>query len=192
MIWVDYCILAVTLISVVVGVLRGFTKEIFSLLNWALAFGLAWLFGDAVSDQLRGSISIPALRVVAGHAVCFFGGLLLGAVLAMLLVESVRNSRLAAVDRTLGAGFGLLRALLLAAVFVMIADNMGARQERWRQNSVVVSRLEWLAGGVQVLVPETWLEAIRPQPDPPTAPPAELPAEPGAPEEGSPAGPQES
>lgn len=163
MIWVDYCILAVTLLSVVVGVLRGFTREFFSLLTWALAISLTLLFGTTVADALQSTISIPALRVVAGYAACFLGGLLLGALVSMLFVEMVRNSRLASADRTLGAGFGLLRALLVTALFVMIAENMGGREERWWQGSMVIGKVEWLASGLQVLVPESWLQAIRPQ-----------------------------
>lgn len=167
MIWLDYCLLALAFVSVVVGALRGFTKEVLSLVIWVMAFGLAWLFGDFASDQLKNLVSIPALRTVAGHALCFFGGLLVGAIISMLLVETVRNSRLASVDKTVGAGFGLLRALLIAAAFVMVADNMGARGERWWQQSMVVGKLEWLAKGLEVLVPEAWLQAIRPQAEAP-------------------------
>jgi membrane protein required for colicin V production len=163
MIWVDYCILAVALISLIVGALRGFTREIFSLLNWILAFGLAWLFGDQAAAAMTSMIAAPDLRTLAGYTVCFFGGLLLGAVLSMLLVEGVRNSRLAPVDRTLGAGFGVLRALLLVALFVMIADNMGAEDERWRQRSTLITHLEWMADALESVVPDKWLAAIRPE-----------------------------
>lgn len=175
MIWVDYCILAVTLLSVVVGVLRGFTRETFSLLTWVLAIGLTLIFGDMVSDALQSTISIPSLRIIAGHAACFFGGLLLGALITMLFVEAVKNSRLANADRTLGAGFGLLRALVLVGAFVMIADNMGGREERWWQRSMIVPRVEWLAGSLQVLVPESWLKMIRPQVEQAPADPAAAP-----------------
>jgi membrane protein required for colicin V production len=166
MIWVDYCILAVALISLIVGALRGFTREIFSLLNWILAFGLAWMFGGWAADRMQSLIAASDLRTLAGYAACFFGGLLIGAILSMLLVEGVRNSRLASVDRTLGAGFGLMRALLLVAIFVLIADNMGARDERWRQRSSLITHVEWMAAAIGNIVPEPWLAAIRPEPLP--------------------------
>lgn len=164
MIWVDYCILALTMISMIIGALRGFTKELFGLLTWGLGFILAWLFGPIVADLLQNQISIPALRISAGYAVCFLGGLLLGAVLSMLLVESVRNSRLATADHTLGGGFGLLRALLVTGLFVMVAANMGAKEDNWWKESLIVGRMEWLGSGLQGLFPESWLEKIRPQP----------------------------
>lgn len=178
MIWVDYCILGLTLLSVIIGVIRGFTKEIFGLLSWALAFGLALLFGDVVAEMLQGKIAVPVLRTVSGYAICFLGGLLIGAVSSMLLVESVRNSRLAPIDRTLGGGFGLLRALLIAGLFVMLAGNMGAKEERWWQNSMLIGKLTWLADGIEAITPESWLVRIRPEPS--TEP---SPAEPSAPQE---------
>ena len=177
MIWVDYCILAVTLLSVVIGVLRGFTRELFSLLTWGLALALTLLFGEQAAEGLKFIISIPALRVVAGYAACFFGGLLLGAIISMLFVEMVRNSRLAAADRTLGAGFGILRALLVTAVFVMLADNMGARGESWWQRSKIIDKTEWLARGVEALMPERWLASLRPDNTETSAQPADQPQE---------------
>ena len=167
MIWVDYCILGVTLLSVVTGLLRGFTKEIFGLLTWALALILTWLFGDTAVGLLEGRISIPALRWLAGYAITFLGGLLIGSLASMLFVEWVRNSRLATADRTLGGGFGLIRALLIAGLFVMVAGNMGAKPEAWWQKSFFVPKLEWLADGLEHLVPETWLEKIRPEAEAP-------------------------
>ena len=41
--WPDYAILGTILISVLVGALRGFMKEVFSLLVWAAAFVIAYL-----------------------------------------------------------------------------------------------------------------------------------------------------
>lgn len=163
MIWVDYCILAVTLISIIAGILRGFTKEFFNLLTWTLAIILALVFGDQAAVLLEHKISIPALRIAAGHAIIFLGGLLIGAIVSSLLVESVSNSRFASADRTLGGGFGFLRALFLVAVFIMVAANMGAKQDKWWHQSLFVGRMEWLAEGLQILVPERWLETIRPE-----------------------------
>ena len=39
--WPDYAVLAVLAISVLVGALRGFIKEVFSLLVWSAAFLIA-------------------------------------------------------------------------------------------------------------------------------------------------------
>ncbi|TXI08854.1 MAG: hypothetical protein E6Q76_06660 [Rhizobium sp.] len=59
MIWVDWCIVAVFLISILVGLLRGFAREILNVLTWVLAFGLAWLFGDMVANFWTRTSPIP-------------------------------------------------------------------------------------------------------------------------------------
>lgn len=171
MIWVDYCIIAVTLISLLAGILRGFTKEVLGIVTWVCALLVTWLFSDTAVSLLRIKISNPALSTAAGYAATFLLGLLIGAVISSLIVDAIRNSRFSSADRTLGAGFGLLRAALLTAVFVMVAANMGAREDKWWQESKIVPRLEWLANGLQMLVPPAWIEKLQPEPEPVAEPP---------------------
>lgn len=162
MIWVDWCILAVVLISILVGVFRGFAREILNLLTWALAFGVAWIFGDHLAGLLAAKIAEPAVRIACAYAVLFLGGLLTGAVLTHFLTDWIRDSVFNGIDRTLGGGFGLLRGAVVVILFVLLAGTMGARQDRWWHQSIFVPRLEWLAEGMKVLVPERWLEKIKP------------------------------
>ena len=162
MIWVDYCIIAVTLISLVTGILRGFTKEVLGIITWVAALLFTWLFSEYAIALLRIKITNPALSTAAGYAATFLLGLLIGAVVSSLVVEAIRNSRFSSADRTLGAGFGVIRAALLVALFIMVAGNMGARQDNWWKQSMIVPRMEWLADGLQMLVPMSWLEKIQP------------------------------
>lgn len=164
MIWVDYCIIAVFLISVVIGVARGFVRETLGIATWVLAFWLALAFADEAAAALDQKISDPALRLAASYAVLFLGGLLVGAITTWFVCELVDNSSFRRMDRTLGGGFGLIRAALLAAAFVLVADTMGARQDAWWQQSTLVRHFEWLARGLQSIVPVGWLEKLRPAP----------------------------
>ncbi|HUS24543.1 MAG TPA: CvpA family protein [Candidatus Binatia bacterium] len=166
MIWVDYCIIAVFLISVVIGIARGFVREVLGIGTWVLAVWLAWAFSDEAALALEHKISDPALRLAASYAVLFLGGLLVGAITTWFVCELVDNSSFRRTDRTLGGGFGLVRASLLAAAFVLVADTMGARQDAWWQESVFVTRLEWLAQGLKSVVPAGWLEKLKPAPIP--------------------------
>lgn len=163
MIWVDYCILGLTLISIIVGIARGFTKEVFGIVTWIAAIIIAWLFGEYVADLLKIKIANPALSTAAGYAVTFLGGLIIGAVISAFVVEIIRNSRFASADRTIGGGFGLLRAVLLTAIFVMVAGNMGAKSENWWNQSMLISRITWLADGLEIFVPVSWLQKIQPE-----------------------------
>lgn len=164
MIWVDYCILVVFLFSVLIGVWRGFTREVLSLMTWLLAFALAWFFGDAGDRMLASKISDPTLRQAAAYAVLFFGGLLIGAIITHFAVQAIRDSRFLPADRTLGGGIGVLRGFLVITVFVLVAGRMGAHEDRWWRESALISHFTQLADSVATLIPERWLEALKPAP----------------------------
>lgn len=165
MIWVDYCIVVVTLISVLTGIIRGFTKEVFGIVTWVAALIVAWMFGETAASLLRIKISNPALSLAVGYAATFLAGLLVGTVISTLLTETIRNSRFSSADRTLGGGFGLIRALLLVGLFILVAGTMGAKRDKWWQQSLLVGKLEWLGEGLKVIVPISWLEKLEPTPE---------------------------
>lgn len=165
MIWVDWCIVAVFLISILIGVIRGFAREILILLTWVLAFGLAWGFGDLVAGMLVERISEPAVRIASAYAALFIGGLLIGAILTHLLTEWIRGSVLDGIDRTLGGGIGFIRAVLIVSLFLIVAGTMGAKQDRWWHQSLIIPHVEWLADGFKTLIPERWLERLKPSAD---------------------------
>ena len=165
MIWVDWCIVAVFLISILIGLLRGFAREILNVLSWVLAFGLAWLFGDMVAGLLTGHISSPEIRSVCAYAVLFIAGLLTGAIITYLLTEWIRGSFLDGIDRTLGGAIGFVRALFFTCVFLVIAGTMGAKQDRWWNESLFIPHIDWLAEDLKLLIPERWLERLKPAPE---------------------------
>ncbi|MGH8518232.1 MAG: CvpA family protein, partial [Panacagrimonas sp.] len=55
--WADYGILAIVILSILIGLLRGFTREIFGLGTWILAILLAILFGPDVAQSLQSHVA---------------------------------------------------------------------------------------------------------------------------------------
>lgn len=161
MIWVDWCILAVMLISILFGIFRGFSREILNLLTWALAFLLAWLLGPWVANLLHDLIAQAAVRSAVAHAGLFMTGLLIGSLITHFFTDWVRNSVLNDMDRTLGGGFGFLRGLLVVSAFMLVAGTLGANKDRWWQHSLLLPHMEWLADGLGYLTPESWLQKLK-------------------------------
>ncbi|HEX4870859.1 MAG TPA: CvpA family protein [Nevskiaceae bacterium] len=178
MIWVDWCILLVVLISGLIGLFRGFTREILGLLTWALALWLAVALVGWADQALAPHIASLALRLAVAYALLFLSGLLLGGIVTALLTDAIRNSRYSSADRTLGAGVGLIRGGLLVAVFVLIAGLYGARSESWFRQSALLLRFEPLAQALQVLIPEDWLRRLQPRSLPTPTPAAPVPSTP--------------
>ncbi|NKF24290.1 CvpA family protein [Solimonas marina] len=160
MTWIDYCIVALALISVLVGVVRGFTREILSLCTWVFAFLMAALFGGRAAYLLEGHIADPALREAVSCGIVFFLALLVGTIVTHFVVQAVRDSRFSASDRTLGAGVGVLRAVIVLVLFVIVASRLGAAQDGWWQKSRIVPHFVGIAHGVEALIPQRWLNFL--------------------------------
>lgn len=160
MTWIDYCIASLALISVLVGVVRGFTREILSLMTWIFAFVFAALFGGRAAKLLENHIHDPALREAVACGLVFFATLLIGAIFTHVAVQAVRDSRFSASDRTLGGGVGVLRAVIALSVFVLVAGRLGAADDNWWRHSRIVPHVVGLAHGLETIIPQRWLDFL--------------------------------
>jgi membrane protein required for colicin V production len=161
MIWVDYCIVGLLLVSTIVGVIRGFARETLGLLTWVLAIWLAISFSGAAATRLAPYISVPSVRIAAAYALLFLGGLLFGGIITALIVRFMRASALSSTDRTLGGGFGVIRGAVLVGLFILIAGTTPARHDPWWQKSVLLGQFQWLADGLRVLIPPRWIDQLQ-------------------------------
>jgi membrane protein required for colicin V production len=119
--WPDYAILSVVAISILVGALRGFIKEVFSLLVWAAAFAVAYHFGGDVAAMMEDAVSLPSARTAMGFTGLFVAVLLLGGLLNYLLGRLVETTGLSGTDRLLGGVFGAARGLALVVAALLVA-----------------------------------------------------------------------
>lgn len=150
MTWPDYAILAVIAVSVVVGALRGFIKEVFSLLVWAAAFLVAYYFAGDVADLMKNAVTLPSARVAMGFAGLFIAVLLIGGLLNYLLGRLVESTGLTGTDRLLGGVFGAARGLAIILVVLLVAGFTPIPGDPWWKESRTISRLmpmvKWVAG----------------------------------------------
>jgi membrane protein required for colicin V production len=112
----DAGIFLVILLSAILAFARGFVHEFLSIAAWAGAV-LAVIFGlPYLRPIARDFITLPLLAdAVAGTAI-FIVALLILSFVTRALSGRVRDSALNAVDRSLGAVFGLARGALLVCL----------------------------------------------------------------------------
>jgi len=158
--WPDYAIVAVVLISALVGALRGFIKEVFSLLVWAAAFLLAYHFAGDLADMMENAVTLPSARTAMGFAGIFIAVLLVGGLLNYLLGRLVETTGLSGTDRVLGGVFGAARGLVMVVAFLLIAGFTPIPDDPWWEESKTIARLmplvDWAAG----YLPETVTEHL--------------------------------
>jgi len=156
--WPDYAILAVIAVSTLVGLLRGFIKEVFALLVWAAAFLLAYHFAGGVAGLMEGSVSLPSARLAMGFAGVFISVLLVGGLANYLLGRLVETTGLSGTDRLLGGAFGAVRGLALVLTLLLVAGLTPLPADPWWQESRTIARLmplvEWAASYLPEVVTE--------------------------------------
>ncbi|MCG2634062.1 MAG: CvpA family protein [Gammaproteobacteria bacterium] len=146
--WLDLLILAVILVSLVVGVVRGLIKEALTLLSWVTAGWLAWRFHPWLMPHFSAWIEQPSLRVLAAVLVIFILSLVLLTALSFLLTKLIGHAGLSGLNRSLGGLFGIARGALAISLLVMLATLTPVIHEQWWLDSYAVpyfmTLTEWL------------------------------------------------
>lgn len=150
MTWPDYAILGTIAISILVGALRGFIKEVFSLVVWAAAFIIAYQYGGDIAGLMDDHISLPSARTAMGFTGLFIVVLLIGGLLNYLLGRLIESTGLSGTDRLLGGVFGTARGLALVVTVLLVAGFTPIPADPWWKDSQLVQRLmplvEWSSG----------------------------------------------
>jgi membrane protein required for colicin V production len=152
--WVDYCIIAVFVISILHAVWRGVIREGFALLGWILAIVAVCLWRGDVAAAMPADWS-PAVRTAAASASLFLGVMILMGLAGWALSQFVQAIGLGLLDRMLGALFGVMRGFVIVLVVVVIATHTPLkRANAWESAAMLpffVASLEllepWLPGG---------------------------------------------
>ncbi len=139
--WADYCIIIALVLSVLMGLWRGFIGEVIALACWVLAFWVAWTFGAQLATQFT-AITLPSARLLLGYAICFVGVLVAGALVGFLMRKLVATSGLSGSDRMLGMLFGLLRGLAIVTIAVLILKFTPLPQDPWWKESRLLPTFE--------------------------------------------------
>jgi membrane protein required for colicin V production len=153
MIWIDYTIIGLILISSVIGLLRGLIREAFSLVIWVVAIWIGLTFSREFSSFLEGMISYPSARIAAAFAVLFFITLILGALISYLLGELVKKTGLTGSDRFAGMIFGIARGLVVVAIIIMLAGLTPLPEDSWWKESALIPPFQALAVWLREHIP---------------------------------------
>ena len=134
--WVDGAMLAVLVVSFVVGAWRGLVFELLAILGWFVAFIAAQSAWPWLGAHLPVGTPGSLLNHAVAFACVFLVALVLWSVLSRIVRRLVRATPLAPVDRVLGAAFGVVRGLLvLLLVAAVVAYTPAERSADWRASS---------------------------------------------------------
>src|ERR1700680_2051056 len=180
----DIILLFVMMISALLAMVRGFMREILSIASWAAA-AIATLYAypklEPVAKQYFTNDTVA--KGVAIAAV-FLGTLLVVSIITVKISDMILDSRVGALDRTLGFLFGLGRGLVIVVVaFLFFAWLVPDRsQPEWvrgaKSKVVLQSTGDWLMSMLPDDPESTILKRLKkPKPDDSDAPPDAAPGQ---------------
>ena len=171
MIAVDYIILAIVLISAVMGLVRGLLREAIAVITWFLAIVLAWTFAPSLEPLLGGVLEGSPLRIWAARTIIFVGVLLVGGAISVIVTNFVRVSIFAAMDRFLGFILGIIRGIVIVGAFTIAVQALRMDEDPSWQRSKLMPYAAGVADALRGIVGENLerLEKTLIQPAPATS-----------------------
>lgn len=122
---VDLIVFVVLLLSALLALFRGFTKEVLSIVGWVAALAVTYFFFPLARDLSRTYIESRLFADIAAGIALFLPTLILCSILTHWISEQVRRaSAISAVDRSLGFLFGLARGALIVVIAFWVIDRM--------------------------------------------------------------------
>ncbi len=179
--WLDFLLLGVMMISGLLAMIRGFMREILSITAWAAAAVATILLYNRLLPVAKANIPNDMLAAGAVIGGVFLITLLLVSIITVRVSDMILDSRIGALDRTLGFLFGLGRGLIIVVVAFLffswlVPGNKQPEGVRNAKSRVVLENTgEWL----QALLPQDmdnylsqWFKRRKgDEQEPPDAPP---------------------
>lgn len=185
----DGILVGFTLVSAMLAMVRGFSREVLSVVSWAAAAATAFFFYKPVLPYVQPYLDNEKIAMAAAAGIVFVIALIVVSVITMKLADWIIDSRIGALDRTLGFLYGAARGILVVAVALLFFNWLaGAKAPAWVANAKSRPLLEQIGAKLESLLPEdpenTILKKLNPnQPaapeagtEAPAAPTTEAPA----------------
>ena len=171
--WLDVILGFIMLVSGFLAMLRGLTREVLSILSWAVAALATLYIFPKYQDEARLYIEPALLADAALAAGVFLIVLIIVSLITMRISDKVLDSRVGALDRTLGFLFGLARGLVLVVIAYLFFSWLVPEdtQPRWIREARSLPILKSTGNAIVSLLPEDPSQALpeqlRDSPEPP-------------------------
>jgi membrane protein required for colicin V production len=154
--YLDLGLIAVVLISAFLAMLRGFTREVLAIASWGAAAVAAIYLHPLVLPYLKPYIAKDAIALAVAAAAIFFVTLILVSLITIKLSDAILDSKVGALDRSLGFLFGAIRGLLLCVIaFVFFNWLVPAQtQPQWVKTARTRPLLQATGDQLMAILPE--------------------------------------
>jgi membrane protein required for colicin V production len=139
----DLVVLGVIVISALLAAVRGFTRETLSITAWAIAIAAAWYLHPQVLPVAKQYINNSTAALVASIGGVFVVTLIIVSIITVKISDLILDSRIGALDRTLGFLFGAARGFLICVIgWVLLSWLLQGKNPVWAETARTRPALE--------------------------------------------------
>lgn len=159
---VDIGVAVVLLISALLGLLRGFTRELFSIMAWIGAAVISWVAYPYVQPWLNDLIGIELLSELGSAVGIFVISMIVLTLVFAAVADKIKGQKTGALDRSLGFLYGLLRGGVVVIAAYMIFSWFVPPEEQWPwlESARSIAPIRNAGAEVEAAIPEeswAWL-----------------------------------
>jgi membrane protein required for colicin V production len=152
----DIILLVVMLISALLAMVRGFMREVLSIASWAAAAVLTLYSFPKLKPIVQQYFANDIVASAVAIGGVFLGTLLIVSIITIRISDAILDSRVGALDRTLGFLFGLARGLVIVVVAFLFFDWLvpSRSQPEWVKNAKSLVVLKKTGESLMSMLPE--------------------------------------
>lgn len=151
----DLVVIGVVLISALLAMVRGLTREVLAIVAWVTAAAAAWFLHPVALPYAQDYIANPTIALVAAIAGIFLVTLIVVSLITVKLSDFILDSRIGPLDRTLGFVFGAARGFLICVIgWVFFAWLVQGQMPEWAEDARTRALLQSTGDSLIAMMPE--------------------------------------
>ncbi|NIX77664.1 CvpA family protein [Microvirga terricola] len=161
----DLVVIGVVLISALLAAVRGFTREVLAIVAWVAAAAAAWYVHPAALPIAQQYIHSNTVALIAAIGGIFIVTLIIVSIVTVQISDMILDSRIGAIDRTLGLLFGAARGFLICVIgWAFMGWLLQGKNPDWATTSRTRPAMENTRDNIIAMLPdnvETLLQKLR-------------------------------
>ncbi|GJD37129.1 CvpA family protein [Methylobacterium aerolatum] len=151
----DLVVLGIVAVSALLAAVRGVTREVLAIVAWVVAAAMAWSFYPLLLPTVKQHVSSDTVALVSAIAAIFLVTLVIVSIITVKVSDVVLDSRIGAVDRSLGFLFGAARGFLICVIgWVFLAWLVQGKVPDWAAQARTRPMLEKSGDALVAQLPE--------------------------------------
>jgi membrane protein required for colicin V production len=151
----DLVVLGIVAVSALLAAVRGVTREVLAIVAWVVAAAVAWSFYPLLLPTVKQHVSSDTVALVGSIAAIFLVTLVIVSIITVKISDVVLDSRIGAVDRSLGFLFGAARGFLICTIgWVFLAWLVQGKVPDWAAQARSRPMLEKSGDALVAQLPE--------------------------------------